>query len=98
MYQPPLFCAAAGSAKAAAATPSAVTTEAILMLFPFPFYCWNKRGPNTNKGAPGRDHAGRNPRPPGPPVVAELQRKMGGGGASRSRTGLEGFAGLCITA
>src|SRR5436190_2612550 len=32
MYQRPAFCAAAGSAKTAAANPKAVTTEAILMI------------------------------------------------------------------
>src|SRR5258706_4811014 len=75
MYQP-LPWAAAGSAKAAAANPTAVTTEAILMLFPFPFYCWNVDRTLTKPPPAGTMQVAiRDPR--GPVLLPKCNAKWG---------------------
>src|SRR3954468_17999833 len=96
MYQPPAFCAAAGIAKAAAAKPRAVTTEAILMVVT-PSLSFVGTVVRTLTKPPLAGTAGRGlPAPQDPLLLPNYNELAGDGGGSRNRTGVHGFAGRCM--
>src|SRR5690242_6611591 len=99
MYHLPVaaFCAAAGRVKAAAAKPSAVTTEAILIVVT-PSLSIVGTVVRTLTKPPSAGTLGGGIRDPRDPVLLPKYNEIAwGGGGSRNRTGVHGFAGRCMT-
>src|ERR1043165_1032668 len=97
MYHLPAFCAAAGMAKAAAAKPRAVTTEAILMVVT-PSLSIVGTVVRTLTKPPSAGTLGGAIRHPREPVLLPKYNELAwDGGGRRNRTGVHGFAGRCMT-